>query len=400
MKKATDQSRQPDKIRISVGLSAVILSLVLILTGCIPDNFSWKEKMAFLEVAGDMVLDYLDEHYSGAKIDDIQPETDVAPDGSGYELTEFASGQFSWQGQTYDFCVNTESGQVYTSIYLEEISEELKEALLRSLSIDASETAIVRSDITYLPVKNSEGYIAEAFRNVFPHRNSAEELLQEILQDTEEYRVILYIQYKGGELPREITEQDAPFPALSAARFYRVAGENELCRNEYSILYLPILSEEILWINYSQSPPENYSYIRNQVMEQDGFYVVYNAYERTMEDSIVTESTVAEEDITLTVTEDYIALDCINDNYVMYLFTMEKKNAEKYLYTFDKDVNHRAEMKECRWKAYEDRYIYSGTLGVLHEFSAGYSVENIIYTKAASEEPPILPQVTGYKYIY
>lgn len=400
MEKAINKLRQPNRIRISIIFSAVILSLTLLLTGCIPDNFTSEEKLAFLEIASDIVSDYLEKQYSGAKIDNIQPETDVAFDGSGYELTEFASGQFSWQGQTYNFLVNTESSQVYTSVYLKEIVEELKEVLLQDLCIDASETAIVDASIIYLPIKGDGGYIDSAFQNVFPHKDSAEELLQEILQDTEEYDVTMYIQYKGEELPQEITELNSPFSALSFAILYRVAEENELCRQMYSILYLPSLSEEILQINYSQGAPEDYSYTRNQVMEQDGFCVVYNTCERTREEGIVTESTIMEEDITLIVTEDYIALDCTKDNYVMYLFTNEKENAEKYLHTFDQGVNYQAEMKECIWDIYEDRYFYSGTWGVPYEFCAYYSVENIIYTKSASEEPPIFPQPTEYHYIY
>ena len=56
-----------------------------------------------LETASDIVSDFLKNQYSGAKISNIQAETDSAADGSGYELTEFASGQFFWQSQTYNF---------------------------------------------------------------------------------------------------------------------------------------------------------------------------------------------------------------------------------------------------------------------------------------------------------
>ena len=389
------------RIRLSAKLSALVLSLVLLLTGCLPNNFTREEKAAFLKTAREVVSDFLKEQYRGAKIKNIQPETDVAADGSGYELTEFASGQFSMKGQTYDFLVNTESGQVYTSVYLEEITETLKETLLQDLGIDASEAAIVSYDFIYLPIKEISGYIDMTFRNVFPQKDSAEELLQEILQDTGEYRVAISIQYKGEELPREITEKDSPFPALTLAKFYRVAKEYELYRQQYSTLYLPNISGEILQIYYSQGRPEDYSYVKNQVMEQGEFHVVYNTYERTREEGIVTESTITEEDITLTVTEEYISLDCKKDNYAMYLFTTDKNNAKKYLYTFDQDANYRAVMKECRWYAYGDKYFYAGTFtNTPYEFNARYPEESIIYTKSASEDPPIFPQSTKYEYIY
>ena len=51
-------------------------------------------------------------------------------------------------------------------------------------------------------------------------------------------------------------------------------------------------------------------------MEREGFYAVYNAYERSVEDDVVTKSVITEKDIDFTVTEEYIALDCTKDNYV------------------------------------------------------------------------------------
>ena len=398
---------QSNRIRISVSLSAVILFFVLLLAACLPDNFTAEEEHAFLEAASDVVSDFLEEQYRGAKITHIQPETDVAPDGSGYELTEFASGQFSWKRQTYNFLVNTETEQVYTSVYLAEIVEELKEVLLQDFDINVSEAAVDDFTIIYLPIKGGAGgsYVDLAFRNVLPRKDSAEELLQEILQDTEEYRVSIDIQYKGEELPSGIIEQEPPFPALSFVRFYHIDDKHRLCRegregHSYSII--PSLSAEILWLKYQQGSPGNYSYTRNQVMEQDGFYVVYNAYERTMEEDVVTESVIRLEDITFTVTEEYIALDCAKDNYVMYLSAADKRKAKKYCYAFDQGATRKVETEKGMWYVYEDRYVYSDSiyLKVPHKFCDYYSVENIIYTKSASEEPPILPQSTGYKYIY
>ena len=404
MQNTTNQS---NRIRISVCVSVVILSLALLLGGCLPDNFTAEEERAFLETASDVVSSFLAKQYGRAKIIHIQAETDVAADGSGYELTEFASGQFSWRRQTYDFMVNTETKQVYTSIYLEEIVEELKEVLLQGFGIDASEAAVDDFTIIYLPIKGGAGdsYVDLAFRNVLPRKDSAEELLQEILQDTEEYRVSIDIQYKGEDIPSGIIERDAPFPALSFVRFYHIDDEHGLCqegREGHSYSILPSLSEEILWLKYQQGSPGNYSYTRNQVMEQDGFYVVYNVYERIREEDVVTESVTKSEDITFTVTEEYIALDCAKDNYVMYLFAADKKKAKKYCYAFDQGATRKVEIEKGMWYAYEDRYVYSDNIYVKtpHKFCDYYSVEDIIYTKSASKEPPILPQSTEFEYIF
>ncbi|MCH5270531.1 MAG: hypothetical protein J1E83_07235 [Lachnospiraceae bacterium] len=408
MKNTLNTLQKPKKTKKCVNLLTVILSLILLLSGCIPDNFSPEEERAFLEIARGVVSNFLDNEYSGAKIEHIQVETDVAPDGSGYELTEFASGQFSWQGQTYSFLVNTETEAVYTSVYLPEITEGLKEALLQGFAIDASEADVDDLKIYYLPINDrSTGRDLDirAVRNVFPLRASAEELLREILQDTEDYTVFIEIQYKGEDFPSGITEQDAPFPALLSATFYHIGEEHGLCqagREGFSYSIMPSLSEEILRIKYSQSSPSDYSYIRNQVLEQDGFCLLYNAYERTMEEDVVTEYVITEEDITFTVTEEYIAIDCTQDNYVMYLSATDKKEAEKYCYAFDRGAHKKVEIEEGMWFAYEDRYVYADNIYVKapHKFYDYDSVGNIIYTKSASKKPPILPQSTEFEYIY
>lgn len=394
-------------IKELTSLSAVILSLVLLLTGCLPDNFTPEERRVFLKTAREVVSDFLEKQYRGAKIDNIQPEKDVSTDSYGYELTEFASGQFSWKGRTYNFLVNTETEQVYTSVYLEEAAEGLKDALLQNLCIDASEADVDDITITYLPVKGYTrgSYVESVFENVVPRKDSAEELLQEILQDTEEYVVSMSIQYKGEGLPPEIMEQNALFPALSFVRFYHIAEEHELCQageEEFRFSIIPSLSEEILWVRYQQGSPSRYSYTRNEVMEQDGFYVVYNAYEKTMEKDMISESVITEEDIAFTVTEEYIALDCTRDYYIMYLSAADKKKAKKYCYSFDQGGGPKAEITKGMWYAYEDRYVYSDNIYVKtpHRFCDDFSVENIIYTKSASKEPPIFPQSMEFEYTY
>lgn len=393
MKNIFHTSKILDRIKSIVRLSAVILSLSLLLGGCIPNHFSQEEERAFLKVARNVVSDFLKNEYSGAKITNIQAETDMATDSFGLALTEFASGQFSWKGQTYNFLVNTETEQVYTSVYLAEVAEGLKNELLQGFDIDASEAAVEDLTIIYRPIRFRDGYVDIAFRNVFLQKDSAEELLREILQDTEEYIVSIEIQYKGKDLPSGITEQAAPFSALSSVEFYHVGEEHGLCqagREGHSYSIIPSLSEEILGIGYRQGSPSVYSYVRNQVMQQDGFYLLYNAYERILKEDVITEHEITEEDITFTVTEDYIAVDCAKDNYVMYLSAANKKAAEKYCYAFGAMTG---EIVKGMWYAYEDRYVYADNiyLKVPHKFYDHDSVANIIYTKSASKKPPILP---------
>lgn len=372
----------------TVSLSVVILSLVLLLSGCMPNNYTSREERAFLKAAKNVVSDYLKKQYSGAKIKNIQAETDIASDGFGFDLTEFASGQFTWQDQTYKFLVNTETEQVYTSVYLAEIKEGLKDIVLQSLDIDVSEAAVATISINYrLIIEESDYYVD--FTNVFPRKDSAEELLKEILQDTEKYNVSIGIQYKGEGLPTEITKQDVPFPTLSFVTFYHVREEYGLCL-PFKYAIIPSLSEEILELKYRLGSPGNYSYTRNQVMEQDGFYVVYNAYERTVEDDVITESVITEEDIAFTVTGEYIDLDCAKNNYVMYLSAADKEKAEKYCYFYYRAPGSKLQINKGMWYTYEDRYVYSDStyVKIPHKFYEYLSFENTIYTKSASEEMP------------
>lgn len=381
-KKEIGKQQNHRKYNNRTGLAGAVLILILcILTGCIPNNFTKEEKLAFLEEAKAAASDYLEDRYSGAVIKEIQPET-IVKEG-GYELTEFASGQFEWQKQNYDFLVNTETGEVYTSVRLKEIEEKLREEVLRALDVSWQEEALYSCSIYYLS-GSSVPELKEAFRNVFPENQSAEELVRKILQDTEEYKFSLEIQYKGAELPQGIMEMEAPFPTLSDISLYHIAEEHALYEGEYGYSVLPSLSEEVLQIIYWKDTAD---YTRNQVLEQAGFRVVYNAYVKTINQETVTEAVIAEEDIILTVTDESIDLDCTKADYCMYLSTTDKRIAKKYLYAFTGNAMNKGEIEEGMWYPFEDSYIYADNIYVEtpHEFEPRNRVQNTIYTKSASK---------------
>lgn len=358
-------------------MSAAILLLILCtLTGCIPNNFTAKEKKAFLKKAREAASDYLSDRYDGAVIQKIQHETTVM-DG-GYELTEFASGQFVWQEQTYNFVVNAETGEVYTSVYFDGIEERLKEMLLREFGIAAEETAVEGCAVYYL--KGDRKVDGNCFRNVFPEEESVEELFDKILRDNETYQFSMRLQYKGEDLSLEMMEQESPFPTLSGVGIYHVTEEHALCEGEFSSLILPSISKEILTVNFLQ---DTASYTKYQELEQDGLEVIYNAYERTREQNTVTESVITEEDITLTVTDEFLRLDCTKDNYSMYLSTGDKEIAKKYLYVFlDSPVIKEEKTQKGRWYSFEDRYIYADNeyIAVPYEIQPYYYEGNVIYS--------------------
>lgn len=355
-------------------MSAVILFLILsTLTGCFPNNYTREEKNALLQEAREVALSYLSDRYSGAKIQEIEPETVLIDDG--WELTEFASGQFVWNKQTYSFVVNAETGEVYTSVYYGEIEEQLKEVLFQKLGIIGEETAVDNCYIYYL--KDAEKVGRYRFANVFPEEESAEKLLDKVLQDTEAYEISIRLRYKGEDLSLELMEQESPFPTLSRATIYHIAEEHALYEGEYNYLSFPIMEKEIMELSFSQ---DTAGYTRYRTMEQDGLRVIYNAYERTREQDTVTESVITEEDITLTITDEFIRLDCAKDNYSMYLLTDDKKITKKYRYVFPS--SRAAETQKGIWYSFEEGYIYAGDerLVVPYEINRKNSVGNVIYS--------------------
>ena len=93
-------------------------------------------------------------------------------------------------------------------------------------------------------------------------------------------------------------------------------------------------------------------------LEQDGLRVIYNACERMREQATVTESVITEEDITLTITDEFIRLDCTKDNYSMYLLADDKKITKKYRYVFPS--SRASETRKGIWYSFEEGYVYAG----------------------------------------
>lgn len=351
----------------------MILTLALFgLTSCTPNNFSPEQEAAFLAEAEKVASDYFADHYSGAKVTKIYSET-MYNEG-WYDLTSYAGGQFIWRHNTYNFVVNAETGEVYTSILWAEIADLLQHEILQRFDIDAREV-VLNSCVIYL----SGSYVdVPVTANVFPEGETAEDVFQKIMQNTGDYSfTVIDLQYKGGELPQESYEQGLPFPNMTLCRIYHIADEHEFCYGGYAYSILPSISEEIL--NLSSSWGLN-RYTKNQVLEQDGFQIVYSAYKKTDRRDVPIE--ITEEDITLTVTEESISLGCTKDDYTMYLSVADSSVVTQYLYNY----NYRTESAtEGEWYVYEHRYYYDGDA---HSYGDptpfGFSPEaNTIYTEAA-----------------
>lgn len=321
--------------------------------------------------------EYLTDTYKGSVIKDIEPITTVAD--AEYALTEYAEGRFVWQKQSYDFVVNTRTGEIYTSVHVNEIKERLEDVLAERLGIASRQTSALDISIYYLDTCDKTGFRKD-FRNVLPEGETAEELFEKISEDPEAYTFSVTLEYKGDEIPQEIMEGGAPFPSMSRVGIYHIAEEYGLYEGEHWYMDLPILSEEILWRGYSG---DTYEYTGNQVMEREGFRVVYNAYEKIKDEEAVTEMWVGEEDIMLSITDEYIMLDCTKEHFSMYLFATDKESAERYRYCYD--ILNEGSLRKGVWYPYEEYYVYAGYLAdVPYEFNSGNREMNTIFTSELS----------------
>ena len=324
-----------------------------------------------------MSSEYLTDTYKGSVIKEIEPVTTVVD--AEYALTEYAKGRFVWQKQTYDFVVNTQTGEIYTSVYVNEIKERLEDVLAEKLGIASREASVPDISIYYLDACDNTDFRID-FENVLPEGETAEELFEKISEDSEAYTFSVTLEYKGDEIPQEIMEDSAPFPSMSWVGIYHIAEEYGFYEGEYCHLALPILSEEILRRSYSR---DTYKYTRNQVMEREGFRVVYNAYEKVKDQEAVTEMWIGEEDIMLSITDEYIKLDCMKEHFSMYLFATDKESAERYCYCYG--ILNEESLRKAVWYPYEDYYVYAGGFRNLpYEFCSGSREMNTIFT---SEQP-------------
>lgn len=360
-------------------LSAIFMAFSLfVFTGCIANNFTKEEEEAFLKEAEKVAAEQLSEIYSGAEVTKIESRTAVEDDK--YALTEFAGGRFVWQNRHYDFVVNTETGEIYTSACFHEIRKRLKEEVFRGLSIDCYESAVVGCYIRYLTSCERVG-VQIAFDNVFPAEESADELFRKILENEEEYSFSMTVQYKGEDIPWESMEEIPPFPTLSGVNIYHIAEEHELCAGDYISPNLPRLSSEILERSFRDDTAK---YVKNRTLERDGFQIVYNAYKRIREQDEVKEAVIDVEDILFMVAEDYLDLSCTKDNYVMYLSTTDEELAGKYCYAYDSYFD-KEKTQRVTWYPYEGDYVYAGVCfgkeETPHKFCNRDPEENTIYSR-------------------
>ena len=378
--------------RRAIFVTVIVIVSLFSFTGCIPNDYTRAEENALVREAEKIASDYLESAYDGAVIEEINAETSV--ENSARVLTEFARGRFSWQGESYAFVVSVKTGEVYTSVCLSEVREGLKEALIQELGIDSREVEVIYNEIYYW--KGFREKIAErsTFFCVFPEGETAEDLLQEVLTDTEAYFFSMEIQYKGEDIPQEIIKGDAPFPTLDEISIYHIAEEHELYEGMRARDNLPVLSKEILQCNYAKDSVE---YTRNQVLERDGLRVVYDAYEWKREQDRVTETVIDEEDISLTITEESIVLDCTKEHFCMYLSTTDREIAEKYLHTINVSVTNQETLRNGIWYPYGDIYIYSDIYiytyidtdiesRTTHKFSDYQRGANIIYSENDTQQ--------------
>ncbi len=134
------------KKRITIILFYILVALCL--TGCPGRAYSSEEKSGVENKGRDIITKYLGENLPEASLNSVFAD-DETLDSCGY-LTDIVSGTFSYQDEVYKFSVNIKTNQVFTSLYTEELNNEIKLRILDKLNMSEDELCYVAGSIKYL----------------------------------------------------------------------------------------------------------------------------------------------------------------------------------------------------------------------------------------------------------
>lgn len=107
---------------------AAALALLLTLTGC------GAASSAQLKAGQKLIKAYLSDLGSGAVLQDSHVDV-LRPEADKLVASDFVEGTFRAGGETYEFAVNTVTGEIYTSERLPELTEKLTARLTARLGL-------------------------------------------------------------------------------------------------------------------------------------------------------------------------------------------------------------------------------------------------------------------------
>ncbi len=137
-----------------ISLAAVIiLTLSVILTGCIPQRYVPSHEDKLKEKGMEIMQDYLSEKHPEAEIGD--PVCLHAVHYNGDFLTDYISSTYTEDGKETGIAVDISTGQIYTSEHYEELNSACIDAVADTLGLDEESITGTESDVVLrLPPKH------------------------------------------------------------------------------------------------------------------------------------------------------------------------------------------------------------------------------------------------------
>ncbi len=135
-----------NKKKIAILIFSILAAFCL--TGCPARAFSSEEKSEIENKGKEIITQYLGENLPEASVTSIFADEETL-DSCGY-LTDIVSGTFRYQDEEYKFSVNIKTNQVFTSLYTEELKNEIKLNVLDKLNMSEDELLYVAGSVEYL----------------------------------------------------------------------------------------------------------------------------------------------------------------------------------------------------------------------------------------------------------
>lgn len=135
-----------NKKKVAILIFSILTAFCL--TGCPGRAYSDEEKTE-IEIKGkEIITQYLGENLPEASVTSVIADFETL--NSCRYLTDIVSGTFQYQNEEYKFSVNIKTNQVFTSLYTEELKNEIKLRVLDKLNMSEDDVLYVCRSVEYL----------------------------------------------------------------------------------------------------------------------------------------------------------------------------------------------------------------------------------------------------------
>lgn len=375
------------------GMVLLILCLVCVLfgtTGCMKNQFTRDDEEELTDRGKEIFKEYIDFNYEGAEIKTA--EKCVLQDGGYYLLTDYMTGVFSYEGEYYQYAVNVETEDVYTSIAFDEFMEEWKNQIIERFSLEYD-----RIECTYFNFYISVPAKGQDTENLFPE--DAQLRLQNVLPENVDVST-----YKDEFAKNENNEVIIDLSYVGSKRIedYHFSSEQMEWTNAPICFSLQHIKDEVELDGYARVLPQDvryylkeeqgteykykidgiYEYMCSEVAvisrdyylyqqwseyEKNGFIVCYNSYEISDNRLIYSENEYAidekvceaETDFEVYVENDVLKVselqkDALIDVYYVYVEDLSVVDNEDCAYVIENDEE---DEREYEWQKKNGRYV-------------------------------------------